>query len=370
MNIKLEFQPHQPAKKVDSHLKSALKIKDQAHQCSLQWFGEILNRKLYLELGFSSINQYARQELGFGNSKIGDYIKLTRKLEKLPNLKDALSKGELGYTKGRLLVDVADENTEEEWLKFGLENSRRKVEEGVKRAKQGEKDAAARQPSFLPEVKRKTPAAVVPVRVNLEMTPTQFARYEKAWEQIRKQGHASSEKVEALLEIMESFLENSSQNVSPREKGFPNSRPPAQIHIHHCPECESSTVQTSHGELEIGKAEFERYQCDCRTVAPGGRNTTSIPPAIRVQILAKARHKCQTPGCNHTRFLEIHHLIPRSKGGKNNISNLRVFCSTCHSRIHAHGSNLMVKSPRAIYTHNRAIEQLDFHTPTLATRAD
>ncbi len=360
MNIKLEFQPHQTAKKVDSHLKSALKIKDQAHQCSLQWFGEILNRKLYVELGFSSINQYARQELGFGNSKIGDYIKLTRKLEKLPNLKDALSKGEIGYTKGRLLVDVADESTENEWLKFGLENPRREVEEVVKRAKQKEKDAAARQPSFLPEVKRKTPAAVVPVRVSLEMTPTQFARYEKAWEQIRKQGNASSEKVEALLEIMESFLEDNSQNISPREKDLHHSRPPAQIHIHHCPECESSTVQTSHGELEIGKSEFGRYQCDCRTVTQGGRNKTSIPPAIRVKVLAKARHKCETPGCDHTRFLEIHHLVPRSKGGTNDPANLTVRCSACHARIHAHQSCLMVKSPGAIYSWNGAIERDPF----------
>ncbi len=355
MNTKLEFQPHQPAQKVDSHLKSALKIKDQAHQCSLQWFGEILNRKLYVQLGFSSINQYARQELGFGNSKIGDYIKLTRKLEKLPNLKDALSKGDLGYTKGRLLVDVADESTEKEWLKFGLENPRCMVEEEVKRSKQEEKDAAARQPSFLPEVKRKTPAAVVPVRVNLEMTPTQFARYEKAWEQIRKQGNASSEKVEALLEIMESFLENDSQNVSPREKDLSNSRPPAQIHIHHCPECESSTVPTSHGELEIGKVEFERYQCDCRTVTPEGRNTTSIPPAIRIKVLAKARHKCETPGCNHTRFLEIHHLVPRSKGGTNDPTNLSVLCSACHRRIHAHGPALMVKSPGTNYSWKGAL---------------
>ncbi len=68
-----EFQPNQPAQKVDSELKSALKIKDRAHLCSLDWFGEILNRKLYKELGYSSINQYARQELDFGNSKIGDY---------------------------------------------------------------------------------------------------------------------------------------------------------------------------------------------------------------------------------------------------------------------------------------------------------
>ncbi len=354
MNSQLKFQPNQPAQKVDSELKSALKIKDQAHQCSLDWFGEILNRKLYVELGYSSINQYARQELSFGNSKIGDYIKLTKKLEKLPHLKDSMSDGKVGYTKGRLIVDVADENTEKAWTDFAKENSRRRVEEEVKRAKQDARDAATMQPSFLPAPKKKTPAAVVPVRVNLEMTPTQFARYEKAWEQIRKQGNASPEKVEALLEIMESYLDNNSQNVSPREKNSTNSRPAAQVHIHHCPECESSTVQTSKGELEIGKTEFERYQCDCQTSMPEGRNTTSIPPATRRKVLAMARHRCQTSGCNHTKFLEIHHVIPRSKGGSNDFSNLRVYCSTCHSRIHAHGSTLMVKSSPAVYSWNQA----------------
>jgi 5-methylcytosine-specific restriction endonuclease McrA len=345
----LGFQPGQPAQKVDSELKSALKIKDAAHQCSLDWFGEILHRKLYIELGFSSINQYARQELGFGNSKIGDYIKLTNKLGKLPNLKASMSKGEVGYTKGRMIVQVADETTEKDWSDFAKANSRPKVEEAVKLAKMKAKDDAARQPSLLPPVKRKTPAAVVPVRVNLELTPTQFARYEKVWEQIRKQGNASSEKVEALLEIMESFLDAGSQNVSPRGV---NSRPTAQIHIHHCPECESSTVQTRKGELEVGKTEFERYQCDCQTSTPDSRNATSIPPATRRRILAKARHKCQTPGCNHTSFIEIHHVIPRSKGGTNDECNLRVYCSACHSRIHAHGANLMVKSPSATYSWN------------------
>ncbi len=124
-------------------------------------------------------------------------------------------------------------------------------------------------------------------------------------------------------------MENNSQIVSPREKNIPISRPPAQIH--HCPECESSTVQTSHGELEI-----------------------------RVKVLAKAHHKCETPGCNHTRFLEIHYLLPRSKGGTNDPTNLTVRCSACQARIHAHGPSLMVKSQGAIYSGNGAKRKGDF----------
>ncbi len=342
-----KFRLGQPAEQVDSQLKSSLEIKDQAHQCSLDWFGEILNRKLYLELGFGSINQYAKAELGFSQSKIGHYISLTRKLEKLPQLKKSLSEGELGYTVARVVADVADPSTEQNWVDFAKVNSRRKVEDEVKKAKQEARDKVACQPSLLPPPIRKTPQVVLPVRVNFEMTPIQFARYEKLWEQVRRNRNISSEKVEAMLEIMEGFLEQQTGEDSP--KSAPRgalSRPSTQIHIHHCPECDSTKVQTSKGELEIGKHEFEQLKDDCQISSPGQRNKTSIAPATRREVFTNARHKCETAGCNHTRFLEIHHIVPRSEGGGNDLQNLKLLCSSCHRLTHrshhlvrdAHGS--------------------------------
>ncbi len=350
--IRPKFRPNQPAKEADHQLKSALKIKNAAHQRSLDWFGEILNRKLYNELGYSSINQYARQELGFSNSKIGDYIKLTKKLEKLPHLKQSLNSGQLGYTKGRLLTDVVDKNNEKQWLEFALKHPRKRVEEAVKIAKQNAKDKAAGLQTIMPQPKRIIPKAAIPVQINLEMTPAQFARYESLWEKIRKQRIIPSDKTEAILEIMASFLTEDNQNVSPRGENSTSNQPPAQIHIHHCPECESSIVQTSKGELEIGKTGYQRYQCDCQTSQPNKPNTTSIPPSIRRKVLARARHKCQTPGCNHTKFLEIHHIVPRSAGGSNDPSNLRCQCSACHRLIHTYGSGNMVKEPTEVYCWN------------------
>jgi 5-methylcytosine-specific restriction endonuclease McrA len=362
-----KFQPNQPAEKVDSALKSALKIKDAAHQCSLDWFAEILNRKLFRELGYSSINQYAREELGFSNSKIGDYISLTRKLEKLPHLKDSLTRGKLGYTKGRLLAGVVDEKSEKQWVGFAEVNTRKRVEEEVERAKEVVKDSTARQSSFLPGPARKTPAAVVPVRVNLEMSPSQFARYEAIWEKLRKQRNVASEKVEALLEIMASFLGESFQKTSPRGDVSNLTKPSAQIHIHHCPECESSTIQTSKGALEIGKTEYERYQCDCQTSLGGGRNTTSIAPSVRREIFAQARHKCQTPGCIHTGYLEIHHIEPRARGGSNDPGNLRCLCSACHHLIHAQSSGFMVKAPTEVYSWPGGTNNQQFQTRSFAS---
>ncbi len=362
----MEYRSGQSANHVHTALKSALQTMEKAQQCAVLWFGEILERRLYRELGYSSINQYAKLELGFSSSRTGDFLQLCRKLKKLPKVKAKVASGELGYTAARVLVPVVDETNEKGWLDFALNNSRRVLEQEVKRARREAADEAVGQPALIP-VSRQRPAAVVPVRVSLEMSPTQFARYEKLWEQIRGDGSAPADKVEALLEIMACYTAQCSPRGDVRGSAKPTRgndqggakpsrgdaptavKPPVQIHIHQCPDCAKPTVQTSKGELEIGKSEWERAQCDCQVSRPGGRNKTSIPPAVRKRVLARYRHQCQRPGCNHTQFLHIHHKIPRSQGGSNDPKNLICLCSACHQLIHEQKSASFVKSPREVY---------------------
>ena len=338
------FQPDQSANEVHQALKSSLKALEKAQQCAVLWFGEILDRKLYRELGYSSINQYAKVELGFSTSRTGDFLQLSRKLKKLPKIKAKVESGELGYTAARVIAPIADQTNEKQWVDFALNNSRRQLEQEVKQAKKTAADKAANQPELLP-VPHTRPAAVVPVRVTMEMSPTQFARYEKLWEQVRKQRNAPRDKVEALLEMMANFAAES----SPRGDV---SSPPAQIHIHQCPECAATTIPTSKGELEIGATELERAQCDSQVSRPNQRNKASIPPAVRRKVLARYRHKCQGLGCNHTQYLEIHHSVPRARGGSNDVENLVCLCSGCHGLIHEK-KGFFVKAPAAVYEYRR-----------------
>ncbi len=299
-----EFRPEQSANEANQAIKSSLKSMEKAKQCSVLWFEEIHRRKLFLELGYASINQYAAQELGFSSSRTGDYLSLCRSFKKLPKVKEKVESGKLGYTSARVLAQVANAETQDEWLDFALNNSRRDLEKEVKRAKLEEADAAVGQALLLPDGPRRRPAAVVPQKVILEMSPTQLGRYEALWEKVRKQRNAPSDKVEVLLEIMGAYVVGSSEQSdskldaksSPRGELSLAAKPPVQIHIQLCPECEKATAQTSKGELEIGKAELERAQCDCQISRPGQRNTTSIPPSVRRLVLARARYRCQHPG--------------------------------------------------------------------------
>lgn len=62
----------------------------------------------------------------------------------------------------------------------------------------------------------------------------------------------------------------------------------------------------------------------------------NISKALRKAIYKRDGYRCAL--CDCTRGLQIHHMIPRGKGGAGIPYNLITLCSYCHS--HAHGRPL------------------------------
>ena len=337
------FTPGLPAARADAALKSTLQTLESAKQNAILWFGEILDRQLYKELGYSTIHHYAEQELGFGSSKIYDYLNICRKLKQLPKVKDKVASGALGYTHARELLKVTDEKNQDQWLEVALNNPRKELERQVKQAKRAAADQMSGQPSLMP-VPASHPAASVSTRVGFELSATQLARYEALWEKMRKMGGLPADRAEALLAMMDFFVAENSTRVENAAAAAP-----VQIHIHQCPDCERATVQTSRGEGALASEELAQAQCDAVISRPGRRNAATIPPKIRREVLTGARYQCQRPGCGNTRFLEIHHKVPRSRGGTNDADNLTCLCSGCHALHHATSAGAFVKSPPAGY---------------------
>jgi len=84
------------------------------------------------------------------------------------------------------------------------------------------------------------------------------------------------------------------QSGTPR--GDFSSRPPVQIHVHEDANTGRMTVQTDAGERELSRNEPERRRCDAAVCEHGGRNTTTIPPRVLREVLARDQHRCQSPG--------------------------------------------------------------------------
>ena len=210
---------------------------------------------MYRQLGYSSIYQYPSEELGFSATRTGDFKRLAEKLEVLPAVSAKVKSGELGYTKAREIVKVADPGNETDWLAVAGRQTRRELEATVRHAKiAAKRKSHPGQTELMPSPD--SPPVIVPVRVGFDMSPAQLAR------------------------------------------------------------------------------------CDAQVHESGKRNRSTIPPRIRREIMARDRHQCRRKGCNHNLFLDIHHIVPRSRGGSNDPANLVTLCSACHHLWHEKGGDL------------------------------
>jgi hypothetical protein len=77
-----------------------------------------------------------------------------------------------------------------------------------------------------------------------------------------------------------------------------------------------------------------------------GRRFTAISRKTTRAVLLRDGH-CRWPGCDARHGLEIHHLVPRSWGGTDEISNLATVCTLAHHHEHLvpHGPYALIGNP-------------------------
>jgi hypothetical protein len=78
-------------------------------------------------------------------------------------------------------------------------------------------------------------------------------------------------------------------------------------------------------------------------IAVGPRGP-ALSPKIRRAVLLRDG-KCRVPGCARRRGLEVHHLVPRSRGGTDDLANLAVVCPAHHRLLVPHGLLALVGNP-------------------------
>lgn len=58
----------------------------------------------------------------------------------------------------------------------------------------------------------------------------------------------------------------------------------------------------------------------------------------RMRALVRDEFRCQEPGCTEDRLrrLEVHHILPRARGGQHDLDNLVTLCRVHHAARHPH----------------------------------
>ncbi|MGV8118759.1 MAG: HNH endonuclease [Candidatus Xenobiia bacterium LiM19] len=133
------------------------------------YMGRILrtveNLHLYTDMQFASFNHYVVERLGISMRTARNLIKLVRSFLSLPILEGAFKDGVLTQQRAHLLLKVATEKTEAEWMKYGTEVPVLDLEREVKRlsrlieANSNLLDAYLVLPGFSPSEKVDTEAS-------------------------------------------------------------------------------------------------------------------------------------------------------------------------------------------------------------------
>jgi len=318
---------------VHARLLSALRDLHRAERNAVLLFAEVMRRELFRELGHASIQAYAAEALGFTPSKTSQFVRLAGALESLPRLRRSVARGELGWTKAREVAKVATPRSEGRWIAAAKRSSSRGLEREVRVARQRTRASAkvAGQATLaLAAIPAPAPDPA-PVTVSVTFSPEQYARYEALLETIRKRGNRRESSVRGMdrAELLLAALHDLAENLEDGAK--PSAPPPYKLVVYTCKACGAAEARTDRGAQPVPA---EVVRCDARIQSPGKPERATIPPKIRRAVLRRAGHRCESPGCGRTRFLEVHHRKPRSRGGGNDLANLQVLCSACHRHAH------------------------------------
>jgi hypothetical protein len=246
----------------------------------------------YRSLGFPSLQGYARERLGWGAAKVKALLKLHARLPDRPLLREAFEGGEIDWSKA-VLVGRASElepGREADWLGAARELSSRELEARVGEIGGADDGEDAKEP------RRAS---------TFELTRLDEATIEAGLNALRSEG-LDLDRGAALAELVRRALQGGSVGASG-----------VRFLLDQCVDCKKTTHRTGTGDVRVRPEVAERLRCDSEShdvrVKPA-RVSSTVPPSVKNEIVARSKGICELPGCTVRGWLEFHHGKGRGAG--------------------------------------------------------
>jgi 5-methylcytosine-specific restriction endonuclease McrA len=319
-----------------------------------RWLLGALRSGSHVELGYGSFYEYTERLFGYGPRLTQEKIRVAEALAELPETAEALQAGSISFSAVRELTRVAVPSTERQWLEAIRGHTVREVEALVSGHRPGS------VPDDVPDADAKRHV------VRLEVSGEAFATFREAMAQIRRDAGEALDDDAALLLMSRHVLEGR------RDEG----RSSYQVALTVCERCRRGKQQGRGELIEVSPEVVAMAECDGQhighletSVELGAhvdvgeeptRATQTIPPALRREILRRDGGRCRVPGCRHATYVDVHHLRPRSEGGRNTRDNLVTLCNAHHLALHrgkiaiegtAHGGLTFLHADGTAYGH-------------------
>ena len=235
----------------------------------LEHLQEVQERRLYADLGYSSLFKYLVEELKYSDGATVRRIGALRLVEKVPEVKNLIAEGQIS-------LSVATDT---------------------------HRVCKSMKPIFIKKVveevkgKTKDEASKILLRVSPQRSKTEVRRRESPTE---TRVHVTL-KGETLLKL---------EKLKSLKK--------------------LNTDEALDYLLNIGLSLYEDQLLTSRSSR--GTKGRKIPARTRKAVFRRANSECEFPGCNEVRNLEVEHKAPYAKGGTHDLDNLLLYCRTHNQR--------------------------------------
>ena len=237
---------------------------------------EVDRLRIFKEYGYTSTFDYVIKALGLSEATAFNLISVARKARQIPEIKGALERGAVTLSKVRKVLSVITPENQSEWLKKAQSLPCRKLEE---------------------EVAKLSPLALREERVTVINEEIRELRIPVSREVLEKLERVKDlEKTSSMQAVLETIISFYLDKRDPLRKSPTQSLKPV--------------TGTVHIPRRSRREALKRDQARCAHIEANGER------------------------CKNSRYVELHHIIPRAEGGTHAPENLRVLCSAHHQMLH------------------------------------
>lgn len=338
----------------------------------LKSIGEFDHLELWREWGCRSTVDWLAWQCGVSRMTAREYVRVARAIRRLPQIRDLFEAGELSYSKVRAVTRIANEENECTLLDTARSASASELERFIRSTRRGK---AVTDPTYARRyrsVRAWTDDDGMIVTV-ARLAPDDGAILWRALQVMEEDTGVSAETEEFDLESAPPSERRRADALVNMARamlaGGTGSRKAASVLAVVHVDSRDDTIRTRDG-TRLAATAAERLLCDAAvtrvTHQPSGRmdvgrSTRIVPSALR-RALEVRDVTCVFPGCSNNRYLDAHHYVPWSRGGKTSQENCGLFCGHHHYLVHEGGWALILdqgavvaaRSPNGFVVHRTA----------------
>lgn len=287
--------------------------------------------RVFARLGFSSLFVYAVEALGLSEASSYNAIAVARKAREVPQLMAAIREGSVSISKAKKIASVLTPENQEEWLAKAKALSSRKIEKEV--ARENPRAAAPERASYVSERR---------LALSLGVSEELMLKLRRAQDRVSQARGRASTLEETLEEMVTFFLKHKDPVEKARRviaKKGAVTKPGEEF-----PEMQKKMLPEMPPEMLKDKTNCSREQSPepGRSGGSGRRERKPLPAALLHQIQLRDQGACQhrRPDgalCGERRWVDLHHVVPVSRGGEDSRENLVTLCRVHHALAHGRG---------------------------------